>query len=172
MRLNYIGSKYSLLDFLESSIDEIVGEGNKVFCDLFAGTGAVGEHFKKKGYSIISNDVQYYSYVINKQRIENHRNLPFSGLKHIIPSLAGMRVVERGDVVCAYLNAEKGIRGFMYNNYSLGGTRKKSVQRQYFSDVTSMRCDAIRQKNREMERTEIYHIGRVLFSPCVSVGEC
>lgn len=146
MRLNYIGSKYSLLSFLEESINEVVGDGHKVFCDLFAGTGAVGEYFKKKGYSVIANDIQYYSYVINKQRIENHKPLPFLGLKDSIPSLSGVRKEKRGDMVCEHLNREKGIKGFIYNNYSSGGTQDADAQRQYFSDETSMRCDAIRQK--------------------------
>ncbi|MCY4577290.1 MAG: DNA adenine methylase [Candidatus Kaiserbacteria bacterium] len=146
MRLNYIGSKYSLLDFLEESIDAVVGDGHAVFCDLFAGTGAVGERFKRKGYSVIANDVQYYSYVINKQRIENHKPFSFLGLRAVIPALAGVEVAQRGGVVCDYLNEEQGVKGFIYNNYSLGGTARASVQRQYFSDETSMRCDAIRQR--------------------------
>ena len=146
MRLNYIGSKHSLLDFLEESIDAVVSGGQKTFCDLFAGTGAVGERFKNKGYSVIANDVQYYSYVINKQRIENHKPLFFSKLKGVIPALAKTRSVQRGEVVCDYLNKERGVKGFIYNNYSLGGTKHADMQRQYFSDKTSMCCDAIRQK--------------------------
>jgi len=145
MRLNYIGSKYSLLDFLEKSIDAVVQGENKVFCDLFAGTGAVGEHFKKKGYSIIANDSQYYSYVINKQRIENHKTPSFLNLRNIIPGLAETPKDERAMEVCNYLNKKRGLKGFIYNNYSLGGTLHKENERQYFSDETSMRCDAIRQ---------------------------
>lgn len=37
-----------------------------VFADLFASTGVVSGFFKKQGYSIIANDIQYYSYVITK----------------------------------------------------------------------------------------------------------
>ena len=149
MRLNYIGSKYSLLSFLEKSIDTVVKGENKVFCDLFAGTGTVGEHFKKKGYSVIANDLQYYSYVINKQRIENHRASLFLGLRGTIPRLTETPKEKRGEAVCEYLNKEKGIKGFVYTHYSLGGTKNAGEQRQYFSDRTSMRCDAIRQKVEE-----------------------
>jgi len=48
--VNYIGSKYRLLPFLEKSIEEFVSGpiSDKVFCDLFAGTGAVGRYFKTK----------------------------------------------------------------------------------------------------------------------------
>jgi len=55
--MNYIGSKYSLLDFLYTNITKIAGNNNKYFCDMFAGTGVVGAFFKKLGYSVISNDL-------------------------------------------------------------------------------------------------------------------
>jgi len=83
--MNYIGSKHSLLDFLETSIKKVVGTGSKVFCDLFVGTGAVGTHFKKLGYQIIANDFQYYSYVLNRYYIGNHRPLQFDGLQEVTP---------------------------------------------------------------------------------------
>lgn len=46
--MNYIGSKLSLLEFLENSINEVTKNDCNVFCDLFAGTGIVGSYFKKK----------------------------------------------------------------------------------------------------------------------------
>jgi adenine-specific DNA methylase len=36
--MNYIGSKKSLLEFLEKSINSVVKEKNYTFSDLFAGT--------------------------------------------------------------------------------------------------------------------------------------
>ena len=45
--MNYIGSKYSLLDFLHETISEVTGyqDGDAfVFADLFAGTGVVGAY--------------------------------------------------------------------------------------------------------------------------------
>ena len=65
--MNYIGSKYSLINFLTTAITEVVGNEtkNKVFADLFAGTGIVGSTFKSKGYKIISNDIQYYLSLIH-----------------------------------------------------------------------------------------------------------
>ena len=51
---------------------------NLVFCDIFSGTGVVGKYFKKKGYSVISNDIQYYSYVTAKHFIENNVQITFS----------------------------------------------------------------------------------------------
>ena len=64
--MNYIGSKLSLLEFLEESINKVVDKDCNTFCDLFAGTGIVGRYFKKKGYKIVANDIQYYSFVLNR----------------------------------------------------------------------------------------------------------
>jgi len=45
--MNYIGSKHKLSKFIKSEIEKVVGEmKDKVFCDLFAGTGAIGRAFK------------------------------------------------------------------------------------------------------------------------------
>ena len=47
--MNYIGSKYSLIDFLTATIADVAGSNaqGKVFADLFAGTGVVGKTFKE-----------------------------------------------------------------------------------------------------------------------------
>ncbi len=85
--MNYIGSKKSLLEFLESSIYKVVGLKNFTFLDLFAGRSIVGQHFKKNNHKIISNDQQYYSFVLNKNYIENHKILKFQNLEDEIKKL-------------------------------------------------------------------------------------
>lgn len=127
--MNYIGSKYSLLDFLTSTISEVAGNDNKVFADLFAGTGVVGSRFKEQGYDVIANDLQYYSYVLNKHLIEN------------IPPL-NSEIVE-------YLNSLNGIEGFVYNNYCLGS----GSGRCYFTDENGKKCDAIRIEIERLKNT-------------------
>ena len=55
--MNYIGSKLSLLDFINDVIEtKVEKKDNLVFCDIFSGTAIVGQYFKNKGYSIISNE--------------------------------------------------------------------------------------------------------------------
>lgn len=144
--MNYIGSKLSLLEFLEESINKVVDKNCDTFCDLFAGTGIVGRHFKKKGYQIVANDIQYYSYVLNRHYIGNHKELKFTRLMKVIPALRRVVSKDRKNFVCGYLSNLKGVQGFIYRNYCLGGTKKKKEPRQYFSDENGMRCDAIRQK--------------------------
>lgn len=144
--MNYIGSKLSLLEFLEESINKVVDKNCDTFCDLFAGTGIVGSYFKKKGYKIIANDIQYYSYVLNRHYIGNHKELNFVKLTKEIPNLKNIEIQNRKDFVCDYLSNLKGVKGFIYKNYCFGGTKDETEPRQYFSDENGMRCDAIRQK--------------------------
>ena len=65
--MNYIGRKYSLRYFLEEGITKNVNADCKVFCDVFAGTGVVGAHFKQRGFKIVSNDIQYYAYCLKSR---------------------------------------------------------------------------------------------------------
>jgi len=153
--MNYIGSKLSLLNFLEESINKVVDKDCNTFCDLFAGTGIVGRYFKKKGYKIIANDIQYYSYVLNRHYIGNHKELPFSKLTKEILNLKNIETENRKNFVCDYLSKLKGKKGFIYKNYCLTGTKDKTEQRQYFSDENGMRCDAIRQRVENWKKEKL-----------------
>ena len=147
--MNYIGSKYSLLPFLDASITQIIGKktDNIVFCDLFAGTGAVGKYFKKKGYQIIANDLQYYSYVLINQYIANHNILLFKGLEKEIPQLKNSIADEhKCELVCQYLDSIKPIKGFVYNNFCKGNHNDNEEYRQYYSNLNGAKFDAIRTK--------------------------
>lgn len=143
--MNYIGSKYSLIDFLKSSIFKTLAMNGEtrtpnemVFADLMAGTGVVSGSFKQDGYSIIANDIQYYSYVISKHMIENNGNLDEDRCKQLIEEL----------------NNLEGVDGFIYNNYSLGGTKGQEFERMYFSDENAKKCDAIRIKIEEWKQSD------------------
>jgi adenine-specific DNA-methyltransferase len=66
-RLNYIGSKFQLLDWLTANILEKTGWSSlagKRAGDLFAGTGIVSHHFRGLGCPVVSNDAELYSSVI------------------------------------------------------------------------------------------------------------
>lgn len=162
--MNYIGSKLSLLDFLDESIRKVVDRNCHIFCDLFAGTGAVGTYFKRKGYKVIANDIQYYSFVLNKQYIENHKQLKFEKLNKLLPEIKNIKIEDRKKFVCEYLSNLKGSKGFIYKNYCLGGTESKEYKRQYFSDENGKKCDAIRiqiekwKKNKLINDNEYYFL--------------
>ena len=123
--MNYIGSKYKLSDFISSSVKSIVGDdlSGKIFCDLFAGTGVVGRNFKKEVKKVISNDMEFYSYVLNKNYIENHEFLD-------------------NEIYIKELNETNGEEGFIFNEYSENG----KANRLYFSEHNGKKIDAIRTK--------------------------
>jgi len=78
--MNYIGSKFRLLDFLANHIKSNKKLKDCIFCDLFSGTAAVGKFFKTKVKQIIANDKEYYSFVLNKNYIFNRSFLDSADL--------------------------------------------------------------------------------------------
>lgn len=128
--MNYIGSKFKLLSFIDETIRNIVGEEllESVFCDIFAGTGAVGRYFKTKTKRIIANDCEFYSYVLNRNYIGNHREMN-----------------ERFSLLQTLNALPPRIDGFIFQNYCLGG----NGERQYFSDQNGQKMDAVRMQIEE-----------------------
>lgn len=61
----YLGNKHKLLDLIEDIVDEKCS-GFESFCDIFAGTGVVGERFNKMNVRVISNDLLFSNYVALK----------------------------------------------------------------------------------------------------------
>ena len=161
--MNYIGSKKTLLEFLEKSIYKVVGSDDFSFLDLFAGTGVVGQHFKKLGHKIIANDLQYYSFVLNKNYIENHKPLKFLKLKREIKDLENTKIEDRKNIVCKFLDNLELKKGFIYENYSLGGTKNKEFQRQYFSDENARKVDTVRQKIEEWKQDNLINDNEYYF---------
>ena len=74
--MRFIGSKTDLLKDIEKIINDNIFGNEQIFLDLFAGTNVVGDYFKKN-YTIISNDILYFSYINGKAIIENNGNLAF-----------------------------------------------------------------------------------------------
>jgi adenine-specific DNA-methyltransferase len=123
--MNYIGSKHKLTKFIKWSIERTAGKPEgKTICDIFAGTGAIGRAFKTDAGKIIANDIEYYSFVLNRNYIGNHKPLDY---QIFLEELNGM--YGRTD-------------GFIFRNYCAGS----GSARQYFSDENGKRIDAIRQK--------------------------
>jgi adenine-specific DNA-methyltransferase len=139
--MNYIGRKYTLLPFLQDAILSRVGRRRGVFCDIFAGTGVVGHHFKSFGFKIVANDIQYYAYCLNKTSVCSNRAPRFANVAR--SAKAGFRSgVER---TLTFLNRLPGIEGFIFQNYCPGGSGS-GHSRMYFSDDNGKRCDAIRKR--------------------------
>lgn len=124
--MNYIGSKSRMTGFLLGAMRDVVGEdwSEKVFCDLFAGTAAVGNAVKPLARKVIANDLETYSFVLNRNYIGNCN--PLSDWKFWLSELNNLPPISDG---------------FIYRNYCLGS----GSGRCYFSDANGMKIDAMRQ---------------------------
>ncbi|MDX2029887.1 MAG: DNA adenine methylase [Blastocatellia bacterium] len=137
--MNYIGSKHSLLPFIEEVVRANCRRRPRVVCDLFAGTGAVGRHFKRQGDRVIANDLQYYAFVLNKAYLEIDHPPAFAGLHRAFAAKFAGR--DESDPVLRVLAFASGLRrqrGFLARNYSPAGGRG------YYSIENAGRADAIR----------------------------
>ena len=67
----YIGNKKVIVDGIEAFLKKKrIKKG--MFIDVFAGTTNVSQYFKQKGYGIICNDINEFSYIFGKVYIENN----------------------------------------------------------------------------------------------------
>jgi adenine-specific DNA-methyltransferase len=78
----YLGNKYKLLGFIEDIIAEKCGVLES-FCDIFAGTGVVGERFNKPEIKIISNDLLFANYSCLKTFLDTSPNIEKNIIKKI-----------------------------------------------------------------------------------------
>jgi adenine-specific DNA-methyltransferase len=137
-RLNYIGSKYQLLEWLDKSIKERTGYKsfeNKLVGDLFGGTGVVSYHFRKNNASVISNDAELYSSIITAS---------FTTSTYTDKCKNALETLQREIDENKYANASA---GFVTKNYSPYDTCK----RMFFTVENAKRIDYTRQRIDEMK---------------------
>lgn len=97
----YMGSKYRLLDFITQIILSKVKKIN-VFIDGFAGTGVVGNNFRKYSKKIISNDMLFSNYIINKVFLNStKKNVNINKIVNLVDNI----------------NKLPSIKGYVYNNF-------------------------------------------------------
>ena len=131
-RLNYIGSKFKLLEWITNNMKEKTGWpsfDNKIIGDLFAGTGIVSYHFRKNMARVISNDAELYSSIITHAFT---RSLYTDNCKKII-DLLQLDIQE---------NKHSTTNGFITTHYSPQG----SNERKFFTIENAKRIDYIRNK--------------------------
>jgi adenine-specific DNA-methyltransferase len=133
MTLNYIGSKKTLIPFIEKVIDENISKDDLIFGDLFAGTGIVGQTLSKK-FRIISNDIEYYSFVVNNA---------------VLKCSYSEELQKKIDD----LNKLEGKKGLISEEYSLLGEKK----RMFFTNKNVMKADSIRIKIEELKDSITIH---------------
>lgn len=160
--MNYIGSKYSLLEEIEAVLETHHVPREGLALDLFAGTGAVAQLLKQRGYITYANDWQHYSYVTNVAFIEHNAFPTFDALlgdtfweeriraaraegKIQTYSILGREPL-KDNVPCAqvlrHLTQLAGERGPFYEAYCRGG----ESGRMYYSEENGLRIQAIRDR--------------------------
>lgn len=142
--MRYMGSKTKIVDQIEDLIIKLkIYKNNYTFFDAFSGTSTVGNHFKDK-FKIIASDTLYSSYVLTQAKL-NTPDMKFSKLNV--------------DPFKLFNDPTKQMKGFIYNNYSLGGS-----ERMYFSEENASRIDYIRTKiqdwydSEKIELKEYYYL--------------
>ncbi len=134
--MRFIGRKTLLLDQIKKVIDENVCDA-RTFCDLFAGSVTVGRYFKQ-WYEVISNDLLYFSYVLQRATIVNDGVPQFQtlvaqcGIGDPIDYLNQMETARMEEL-------EEGLR-FFQNTYAPKGNRM------YLSNENGLRIDYARHQ--------------------------
>ena len=138
-RLNYIGSKFQLLEWITTNIKEKTGWNtfdNKTIGDLFAGTGIVSYHFRKNMAKVISNDAEFYSSIISHAFT---RSIYTENCKKIIDEL------QKDIKESKHLTTS----GFITTHYSPQG----SNERKFFTIENAKAIDYIRNKIETIKNT-------------------
>lgn len=128
--MRYIGSKILLLD----KISNFIPKNTQTLCDIFAGTASVGKYFKKS-YNLISNDILYFSFILQKAYLQLYEEPKFS---KFIAYFNDHPIDYFNEKTSSYNFLDK---PFIYENYS----PNENCQRSYFSVDNALKIDYIRQ---------------------------
>ena len=134
MKINnrrYIGCKARLIDFIYSTVENYSKPGYKVFADIFAGTGVVGNYFADKGYKVILNDTLYsnvvaYTAWLGKGEIDNEK---ISSVMKYVNSIDGASLED---------NYFSNVYGGKY--FSQNDAKKIGFIRDYIETSTRISC--------------------------------
>ena len=149
--MRFIGNKTNLLNNIQQVIEEKCDGTEKIFCDLFSGTSSVARYFKSK-YKIISNDMLYFSYVLQRATILNNNIPKFIKIKEKLGVEDIFDYLENTNVV---IND-----GFVYSNYS----PNEECERMYLTPENAKRIDFIRKsieiwkKEELIDENEYYYL--------------
>jgi len=138
MSINYIGSKRSLFPLLDEVFSKYIKK-DTVFGDLFAGTGIVSYLVSKKYQcNIVTNDMQYYSFVFSKANLAKY-------------SASDIKVIS--EKILEYNNTDVVIEDFFTDNYA-------PPKRMYFTVKNARKIDTIRymiEEDRKVVSENVYY---------------
>lgn len=137
--MRYIGNKKKLLHEIAEVLNlEEYNNKQPVICDLFGGSGTVGDYFKNQA-KIIANDLLYSSFVLNKGKLLNAGLPKFAGIEgNIFDTLNKLEIPNNAtDIHC------------IAKNYSPLGDRM------YFTSDNALKIDVIRMEIEELYRQNL-----------------
>jgi adenine-specific DNA-methyltransferase len=141
--LRYIGSKINLLPQLDAAVNERQPKGG-IFCDVFSGTGAVGRYFKNR-FQVVSNDLLYFSHVLQYAGIQLNQEPNFALLEKTI----GEPFHFLNNINIQKFNFKS--TPFVAESFS----PYQSGERMYLTEKNALTIDAIRQSIQEWFEEEL-----------------
>lgn len=119
--MRYIGSKLRLINFIRETVEKHCGKDlhDKVFCDIFAGTGAVGRSFSPLVKKVIANDLEKYSYIANYVQLKGYDEEVFRNFMHLVSLNANECVGNNRNLFEAYAEGGSSNRLFFSKNNGL-----------------------------------------------------
>lgn len=101
--ITYLGNKRSLLSMIENGLKEIEKDQpiNSII-DVFSGSGVVSRLFKTKGYNVIANDQELYSYIINSCYLSNINDFNYDIWKEYYDKIVTFPTVTDGIISRLY----------------------------------------------------------------------
>jgi adenine-specific DNA-methyltransferase len=130
--VRYIGSKTSLIPRIESLLDKHLDGTERTFTDLFGGSNAVGQHFKRR-FQVTSNDLMYFSYVIARATIQQSSVPRFKKLQKL-GIVDPFQYLESAEL-------PNDFHGYVTENFSPAG----EAGRMYFQQRNAERIDFVRE---------------------------
>ncbi len=155
--MKYLGNKQRLLDFIDDVMQKERLPKKGTFLDIFTGTTSVAQHYKKKGYKLITNDNMTYSYVFQQAYIKNNQFPKFNNLLQSryfnTNHNSFSNKYEPLRVVIDYLNKLPPKRGFIFKHYAPAG----EFGRQFFSNENAMCIDVTREQIERWQKEGLFN---------------
>lgn len=94
--ITYLGNKRRLIDFIDQTVEKIISDDEELnkkkheditFFDIFSGSGIVSRYANQKGFSVLSNDLELYSKIINETMINTNLSVANRSFLNAIKNL-------------------------------------------------------------------------------------
>jgi adenine-specific DNA-methyltransferase len=132
--MRYLGGKSRLAPAIYELAQQVAPSSDQIL-DLFAGSGALGEYFKRQGFQVATNDILYFSFALSRGSLAINRMPAFTSITEYL-----------GQDPRAYLNSSALPRPSRSQTIRLAYSPDSTPPRQYLTVSNALRIDHIRQK--------------------------